>query len=77
MTAHARLLPCCGGLGGEWPEHDLFCACTCSRRDRDRYGCDFHGPQPRNRPTSCERCGYDTAALNRVCDPCTDRQVAA
>lgn len=76
-VAHPRILDCCGGLGGMWPEHLEFCACTCDLYDRTRYGCNVHGSQPRERLVPCGRCQRATAALNAVCDGCWDRQVAA
>lgn len=37
-----------------------------------RYGCEAHGPQPREHKIQCDNCGEPTAALNRICDACFD-----
>ncbi len=50
----------------DWP--GWSCACSSSL-----YGCQVHGPTPRDRAIACDyvgSCGNETFALDRLCDGC-------
>lgn len=62
------LLPCCGGLGDDYPEH--FDTCRLVELVADRWGDRYVTPlgDRRQTPVPCLVCRTDTWALDLLCD---------